>query len=120
MDMRSHEQRGNPHACCRLHGRSHGKPWRESSLIYQVDVDEERYHGQAKGMMEEDLCGKEADWPSRLQYGAHGRGHQEEDGQDLSGKGHAEHQAVSLEFSFPGQEEGIDEGDRESQLQYQI
>ena len=71
-------------------------------------------------MVEEDLCDEEARRPSRLQEYAHGRGHQEEDGQDLSGKCHAEHQTVPLEFSSPGQEESIDEGDKESQLQYQI
>jgi len=84
--MKSHEQRGNPHSRCRLHSRSHGKPWKESSFVDQVDVDEERYHGQAKGMVEEDFCDKEAQRPSRLQDDAHGRGHQEEDGEDLGGK----------------------------------
>jgi len=84
--VKSQYQRGNPHARCRLHGRSHGKTWRESSFVDQVDVDEDRYHGQAKGMVEENLCDKEARWPSRLQEYAHGRGHQKEDGEDLGGK----------------------------------
>ena len=63
-------------------------------------------------MMKQDLCDEEGDTSSRLQEEAHGRGHQQEDGQDLGGEGQAEQQAMLLEALSPGQQESINEGNR--------